>query len=470
MFNVQTARPSTVAPGFGDSAIARAKTAKPATGMYVSRVLLVSGSYGDMRAFVKQADTAYRLGCQALLQLGGFGFQSHRLEGEAYVDQVEKYALRFGIVVVWTPGEYDNLDLLARIPADRDGLITLRSRIRCAPDGSSWVWGDAQFGTVNDTAIPGRKAKRAAAVSDVDVLVVRGSLVGSDVVVSPKLRVVVYGNPAHRLVSGALPRTGQVVEWTDQTVVDLTSFSFSGDRQGGRGPIARQADDFEVGLSYLRQYALDNEDTFVPRSYVTDDGYRLGRWIAAQREEFDADRLDQTRARALEAVPYWRWDPYEPIVGSDIRPHRDTVKGGPTLVPLSSLPKPAGLAIDAVGPGHTATGRLAGPLPFHVWFERLEKFVASSGQARPSKGYVDPDGFRLGRWVSHLRDKGRRARLTPDQIAALESLPGWSWAPKQQEVAPAGEPSTPALRPHAWPATFEAGRDALGGPVGVGAL
>jgi hypothetical protein len=461
MFNVQPARPNSAAPGFGDSAIARAKTAKPATGLYVSRILLVSGSYGDMRAFVKQADTAYRLGCQALLQLGGFGFQSHRLEGEAYVDQVEKYALRFGLVVVWTPGEYDNLDLLARIPPDRDGLITLRSRVRCAPDGSSWVWGDAHFATVNDTALPGRKQKRTAAMSDVDVLVVRGSLVGSDVVVSPKLRLVMYGNPAHRLVSGALPRTGQVEEWTDHTVVDLTTFSFSGDQQGGRSTMSRQGDDFEMGLTYLRQYALDNEDTFVPRSYVTDDGYRLGRWIAAQREEFDTDRLDPTRARALETVPYWQWDPYEPVVGSDARPHRAAAKGGPVLVPLSSLPKPAGLTMDGVGAGPTASGRLAGPLPFHVWFERLEKFVASHGEARPSKGYVDPDGFRLGRWVSHLRDKGRRARLTSDQIAALEALPGWSWSPKQ-EVAAAPKPAAPvASKSLDWP------RDALGGPVGA---
>jgi len=419
-----------------------------------------------MRAFVKQADTAYRLGCQAILQLGGFGFQSHRLEGEAYVDQVEKYALRFGLVVLWTPGEYDNLDLLARIPADRDGLITLRSRIRCAPDGSSWMWGDAHFGTVNDTAIPGRRQKRAGAMSDVDVLVVRGSLVGSDVVVSPKLQVVVYGNPAHRLVSGALPRTGQVVEWTDQTVIDLTSFAFSGDGHGGRSPVSRQSDDFEVGLSYLRQYALDSEDTFVPRSYVTDDGYRLGRWIAAQREGFDTDRLDQTKVRALETVPHWRWDPYEPVVGSDARAHRASAKAGPVLVPLSSLPKPRGLAITTVGPGHTVSGRLSGPLPFGVWLERLEKFVASQGEARPSKGYVDPDGFRLGRWVSHLRDKGRRARLTVDQIAALESLPGWSWAPKQGAAAGRG-PSTPVTGSQAGWAFIERPRDALGGPVGV---
>ena len=57
-----------------------------------------------------------------------------------------------------------------------------------------------------------------------------------------------------------------------------------------------------MGLSYLRQYALDNEDSFVPRSYVTDDGYRLGRFVAAQRDEFDTDRrlvYDERRRAAV---------------------------------------------------------------------------------------------------------------------------------------------------------------------------
>lgn len=457
MFNSQPSRLSASSSGFDESAIARAKAAKAATGLYVSRVLLVSGVCGDIRTFVKQAETANRLGCSAILQVGSFGFQSHRLEGEAYLDQVEKYARRFGVAVVWTPGEDDNLNLLARIPGDSDGLITLRSRIRCAPDGSSWLWGDARFGTVNDTAIPGRKAKSHSALSDLDILVVRGSLVGSDVVVSPKLRVVIYGSPGHRLVSGALPRTGTVVEWTEQTVVDLTTFSFTGDGRANRRPEASESDDFEVGLSYLRQYALDNKDTFVTRSYVTDDGFRLGRWIALVRSSYESGRLDPAKSSAVETVPHWQWDPYEPMARTADR-SESKAHGEPAnaLVPLSSLPQPAGIAADPTSPASSSSGRLPRPLPFEAWLAQLEKFTADQGHARPSKSYIDSDGFRLGRWVSHLREAGRRARLTADETAALEALAGWSWGSKPKPAAPA-----PAV-------TYRWDRpDALGGPVGA---
>jgi hypothetical protein len=127
------------------------------------------------------------------------------------------------------------------------------------------------------------------------------------------------------------------------------------------------------------------------------------------------------------------------------------------LVPISSLPKPARISDDSAPPERvTPPSRLPRPLPFDVWFERLEKFVANHGHARPAKAYIDPEGFKLGRWVSHQRETGRRSRLSPAEAAALEALPGWSWSPKPKVVAP----PEPAMAPTLWP-------NALGGPVGV---
>src|SRR3984893_19167472 len=94
MFNVQSTRPSAPSSDFSDSAIARAKASKAATGLYVSRVLVVGGRCGDIRLLVKQAEMANRLGCQAILQVGSFGFQSQRLESEGYLHYVEEYPRR----------------------------------------------------------------------------------------------------------------------------------------------------------------------------------------------------------------------------------------------------------------------------------------------------------------------------------------------------------------------------------------
>ena len=63
----------------------------------------------------------------------------------------------------------------------------------------------------------------------------------------------------------------------------------------------------------------------------------------------------------------------------------------------------------------------------------------------------------------------RSVRLTAEQIAALESLPGWSWSPKSiptttTAAAPSPVAAAPATRAES--VGFEGPRDALGGPVG----
>ena len=37
------------------------------------------------------------------------------------------------------------------------------------------------------------------------------------------------------------------------------------------------------------------------------------------------------------------------------------------------------------------------------------------------------DGFPLGAWLTTYRDRGRQGDLGPDERAALESVPGWTW-------------------------------------------
>jgi hypothetical protein len=439
---------------FSEAAIGRARAATPVQGLYVSKVLVVGAISGDLRAFFRKAETANRLGCQAILVVGSFGFQSHRLQGEAYLDQTEKYAQRFGVVVVWTPGGQDNLALLARIPAGPDGLITLRPRIRCAPDRASWCWGDAVFATVNDSVLPGHRRVRDS-LSRADVLVVRGNVVGNDAVVNPSLRLAVYGTTTHRLISAASPHTGNTVQWTEQAVLDLKSFVCATDEELTRRAPERR-DDLEQKLGHLRLYALENNDTFAPRSYVTEDGFRLGEWTAILRRDFEEGRLDADVVRAVEEIPGWQWDPYDPVTVGEGGASAPTDRDPPAdaFLPLSSLPVPAEPA-HAVSPVEAppAPARLVGPLPFAIWFRQLQKFVAETGHARPSKNYVDPDGFKLGRWVFHLRDDDRRSRLSAEEVEALGRTAGWTWERKRKPPAP--PPSPPPVP------------DALGGPVGL---
>ena len=56
----------------------------------------------------------------------------------------------------------------------------------------------------------------------------------------------------------------------------------------------------------------------------------------------------------------------------------------------------------------------------------LTAYVQREGHARVPVRYLEGD-YPLGAWVSNQR--GRREQLTPEQIARLESMPGWSWQP-----------------------------------------
>ena len=69
-----------------------------------------------------------------------------------------------------------------------------------------------------------------------------------------------------------------------------------------------------------------------------------------------------------------------------------------------------------------------------LWYARK---AIDDGQAIPFRpDLTTPDGFPLGVWESTYRGRHRAGKLDPDQQAALEELPGWSWA--------AGSAATPS--------------------------
>ena len=152
---------------------------------------------------------------------------------------------------------------------------------------------------------------------------------------------------------------------------------------------AVHSDAWEKGFSYVKQFSDREGHCRVQLGYKTDDDYRLGRWVAEQRQA--KDTMDSDRRQRLEALPGWSWD-----ANSDA---------------------------------------------WEEGFSYLKQFSDREGHCRVHTGYKTDDDYRLGQWVTVQR----RAKDTmdPDRRQRLEALPGWVWKiegmPKWRIGAAAGE-------------------------------
>ncbi len=131
------------------------------------------------------------------------------------------------------------------------------------------------------------------------------------------------------------------------------------------------------GFEYLLSYGEREGDTVVPIWHVTEDGYKLGRWVSYQRKRYKEGGLSAERCRMLMQLPGWAWDADE----------------------------------DA-------------------WVKALEYlrlYSLHEGNTLVPEGYVTDDGYKLGRWVKAVRDRGRKGRLSEEQVKALEQFQSWTW-------------------------------------------
>jgi Helicase associated domain len=117
--------------------------------------------------------------------------------------------------------------------------------------------------------------------------------------------------------------------------------------------------------------------------YVTEDGIRLGQWINNQRGFYHRGILSSERIALLEAIPGWVWNVFDS--------------------------------------------------QFEKGCETLQQYVEREGDALVPASYVTEDGVKLGSWVSGQRDDYQKGILSPERIALLEVIPGWTWKPRDEQ-------------------------------------
>jgi superfamily II DNA or RNA helicase len=203
------------------------------------------------------------------------------------------------------------------------------------------------------------------------------------------------------------------------------------------------AEKWEIGFRYLKKF-VERQGRQPPQTYITVDGYKLGKWVSVQRTQKDVSLTPDRIARLVE-LPDWTWDPHLEKWEIGFRHLKEFVdQAGHARTPYNYN------AADGYRIGqwvavqrNTKDNLLAAyqerleALPGWVWdaisaqwedgFFYLKKFVDKEGHAKVPYACKMADGYRIGGWVKNQRIV--KDSMSPERKARLEALPGWSWDP-----------------------------------------
>ncbi len=241
----------------------------------------------------------------------------------------------------------------------------------------------------------------------------------------------------------------------------------------------RQALDWDDAFSRLVDFASREGHVMMPRRQEAEDGFRIGSWVNHQRNS--QDTLPDHRRRKLEELPGWQWavrDARQVLRESMFQKLGEFVKHeGHARVPVE-YETPDGFRLGGwIQKQRSKADRLPSDfksrlegLPAWTWdvlldrweegFQHLLDFATREGHARVRAGFVEADGFKLGRWVQTQRKQKQKQKfqvepindliildesrdgnqlsqldenINQERIDRLESVSGWVWAPKEEK-------------------------------------
>lgn len=201
------------------------------------------------------------------------------------------------------------------------------------------------------------------------------------------------------------------------------------------------------GVIELRKFASFNGSTFVPAKYVTEDGFKLGSWVATIRHTRNNIALE--RADELESIDYWTWDVSDTlwdksftVLESYLRVHTDIVINSDLVIDELNIGQWISHQRSRYKSGNLEDHRVSKlqSLPSWSWdpfsdqwernFEAVQKYFDENLCVKLPSGLMSEYGVNLDSWLKSQRTKFKKNELTSDQVKRFESIPDWSWDPR----------------------------------------
>jgi hypothetical protein len=211
-------------------------------------------------------------------------------------------------------------------------------------------------------------------------------------------------------------------------------------------------DQWEDGFARLTAFIEQYGHSRASQKYLDQAGYRLGGWVATQRQRYAKGSLAPERANRLEkASPDWTWDPYHDkweegfahLVAYVERHGNARVPKAHTVddYPLGEWCK---RQRDARSKSNLAAERFERLVALRGWswdldddkweegFAHLVAYATQHGHTHIPREY-EADGYRLGNWASSQRAARTRSTLSSERAIRLEAVPNWSWVIRDEK-------------------------------------
>jgi hypothetical protein len=213
----------------------------------------------------------------------------------------------------------------------------------------------------------------------------------------------------------------------------------------------RTDDEWPRALEEFRKYVSAFGNGFVPYGYVSKSGFRLGSWVASNRQMYVRATYAKSKKAALESLPGWTWNSLDSrweeglkhLIEFWIANHRwpsstersaDKYRVGGWLNNQRGKIRSRALPIEQRNRLESLTGWILDPLKadqdtsWKLHFSALKAYVSEFGNAAVPTEYVTRDGVKLGAWVQKCRTRMKEGRgsLTASQISQLQAMPGWT--------------------------------------------